>query len=224
MSPARSLADVVCPFCSLLCDDLVVAARGPALQVTAKGCPRAIASFARALPESPQPRVDGQPATLDTAVARAAAILRGAKASLIGGLATDTDGLRAALRLGEAVGAVVGHAHGSGLSANLAALQSAGWVTATLAEARNRPDLVLLVGSDGSDAAPRLFERVLQPPRTLDSDGLPKRRLVQLGGEPSAWPGIEHHPCPPERLLATVGLLRALVAGRTVGAEPRIGE
>jgi formylmethanofuran dehydrogenase subunit B len=103
--------------------------------------------------------------------------------------------------------------------ANLAAMQHGGWVTATLAEARNRPDVVLLVGGDGSAVSARLHERVLRPPRTLDSAGPPQRRIVQLGGEPSAWPGIEHVACAPDRLLAAVGSLRALVAGRRAGAE-----
>ncbi len=217
-------AEVVCPFCALLCDDLAVAAEGTALRVTAKGCPRAAEGFARPLPAEPTPLVVGAPATLDAALARASDILRAAKAPLIGGLGTDTGGLRAALRLAETIGAVLDHAHGAGLGANLSALQTGGWVTATLAEARNRPDFVLLVGGDGSAVAPRLLERVLRPPTTLDPERGAARRAVQLGGVPSAWPGIAHLPCAPEDLLGTVGLLRALVAGRPLAAPTPLVE
>jgi formylmethanofuran dehydrogenase subunit B len=224
MPVAATHAEVVCPFCALLCDDLDVAAEGTALRVTAKGCPRAVESFARPLPAEPTPLVDTASATLEAALARAAAILRAAKAPLIGGLGTDTAGLRAALRLAEATGAVLDHAHGAGLGANLLALQTGGWVTATLAEARNRPDLVLLVGGDGGASAPRLFERVLRPPSTLDPERGAARRIVQLGGAPSAWPGIAHLPCAPEDLLGTVGLLRALVAGRPLAAPAALVE
>lgn len=217
-------AEVVCPFCALLCDDLDVAAEGTALRVTGRGCPRAIDSFARSLPADPTPLVEGAPATLEAAIARAGDILRAAKAPLIGGLGTDTAGLRAALRLAEATGAVLDHAHGAGLGANLAALQTGGWVTATLAEARNRPDLVLLVGGDGSAVAPRLLERVLRPPATLYPERGAARRIVQLGGVPSAWPGIAHLPCAPEDLLGTLGLLRALVAGRPLAAPTPLVE
>jgi formylmethanofuran dehydrogenase subunit B len=207
-------ADVVCPFCALLCDDLAVEARGARLRVTANGCPRAVAGFARQAPSTPKPLVDGQPVALDAAIARAAAILRRAELPLLAGLGTDTAGARAVFRLAEAVGGVVDHAHSGGLLANLAAMRSGGWVTATLAEARNRPDLVLLVGGDGSAVSARLHERVLRPPRTLDSSGPPERRIVQLGGEVSGWPEIEHVACPPAELLAAVGALRALVVGR----------
>jgi formylmethanofuran dehydrogenase subunit B len=208
--------DVVCPFCALLCDDLVVEADGVGLRVTANGCPRAVAGFGRKVPVGVQSLVDGEPATLDAAVARAAKILRSAGLPLLAGLGTDTAGMRAAIRLAEAVGGVLDHAHSAGLLANLAAMRGGGWVTATLAEARNRPDLVLLVGGDGSGVSSRLHERVLRPRQTLDSAGSPERRIVQLGGEVSAWPGIEHVACPDDRLLGVVGALRALVAGRRV--------
>jgi formylmethanofuran dehydrogenase subunit B len=217
-------AEVVCPFCALLCDDLDVAAEGTALRVTGRGCPRAIESFARPLPADPTPRVEGAPATLEAALARAGDILRAAKAPLIGGLGTDTAGARAALHLAAVVGAVLDHAHGAGLGANLAALQTGGWVTATLAEARNRPDVVLLVGGDGAAVAPRLHERVLRPPATLDPERGVARRIVQLGGAAPAWPGIAHLPCAPEDLLGTVGLLRALVAGRPLAAPAPLVE
>ena len=52
-----------------------------------------------------------------------------------------------------------------GLLANLRAMQDGGWVTATLAEVRNRADLVLLVGTDTRALAPRLVERCLAPTR-----------------------------------------------------------
>ena len=208
--------DVVCPFCALLCDDLVVEADGSRLKVTANGCPRAQAGFARRAPASVSPMVGGRPVSLGEAVDRAGEILRRANLPLLAGLGTDTAGMRAAIRLAEAVGGVLDHAHGSGLLANLAAMQGGGWVTATLAKARNRPDFVLLVGGDGSAVSSRLHERVLRPPKTLDSAGPPGRRIVQLGGKPSAWPRIEHVACPPEGLLAAVGMVRALVAGRRV--------
>ena len=223
MTAATSHSDVVCPFCALLCDDLVVEADGRRLRVVANGCPRAAAGFGREVPASVEPLVDGRPASLAEAAARASRILRQSRLPLLAGLGTDTAGMRAAVRLAEAVGGMLDHAHGAGLLANLAAMRAGGWVTATLAEARNRPDYVLLVGGDGSAVSSRLHERVLRPPRTLDSAGPPERRIVQLGGRPSAWSGIVHVDCPADRLLASIGTLRALVAGRRVvdsGAGP----
>jgi formylmethanofuran dehydrogenase subunit B len=211
---AVTRAEMVCPFCALLCDDLEVEAEGAALGVTRNGCARAVAAFARPLPEAATPLVDGRPAGLDAAVARAAAILSAARLPLVAGLGTDTAGMRAALRLAERVGAAVDHAGTKGLLANLAAMRTGGWVTGTLAEIRNRADFFLLVGGDGADVAPRLEERVLRPPRTLDGEESPVRRIVQLGGAAPSLPGIEHLPYPQEKLLAAVGTLRARLAGR----------
>ena len=47
------------------------------------------------------------------------------------------------LALAERTGGIVDHAGSRGLMANLRAQQDGGWVTATLAEIRNRADLVL---------------------------------------------------------------------------------
>jgi formylmethanofuran dehydrogenase subunit B len=224
MSTPAGHTNVVCPFCSLLCDDLVVEQDGTSLRVAANGCPRSIPLFAVPVPNDVQPLVAGQMSTYDEAVERAAAILRQARAPLLAGLGTDTAGIRAALAVAELTGGSLDHVHGRGLSANLSALQTGGWVTATLAEARNRPDFVLLVGGYGRDVAPRLFDRILRPPRTLDSSGPPARRIVQLGGDPPSDRAVEHQPCPADRLLGTVGLLRALTAGRPVRAEARLVE
>ncbi|MDX6751943.1 formylmethanofuran dehydrogenase [Geminicoccaceae bacterium 1502E] len=208
--------DVVCPFCALACDDLEIEARGRALRVTAKGCERAKTAFARSTAE-PEPAIDGRACSLGEALDRAADLLAASRLPLFAGLATDTAGMRAVMALAEATGGILDHAQAPGLFANLLAMQSVGWFTATLAEARNRPDFVLLVGGDGSEAAPRLHERVLRPPRSLRGQGAP-RRIVQLGGAPGAGAGIEHVPCPADRLLEAVGALRGLLAGARLPA------
>ena len=87
--------EVVCPFCSLACDDLVVEAEGASLRVVANGCPISVPAFARPLGDA-TPRVGGQPASLEAAVERAAALLASSRLPLFAGLGTDTAGTRAA--------------------------------------------------------------------------------------------------------------------------------
>jgi formylmethanofuran dehydrogenase subunit B len=218
--------DVVCPFCSLLCDDLVVeAADSSSLRVTAKGCTRAAEGFALPSGET-VPRIAGKAAGLDQAVAEAAKHLRASRRPLVAGLGTDTDGVRAALLLAEMTGGIVDHLAADGLMANMDAMRSTGWVTGTLAEIRNRADLVLMVGTDGKETAPRLFERCIWPDRAIDAEALARRRVIYVGPEgldttlgrrPDGTPP-EHLACPADRLLEAVGALRALVGGHRVGA------
>jgi formylmethanofuran dehydrogenase subunit B len=211
--------EVVCPFCALACDDLAVEAAGDVLRVVNTDCPIARHEFARPIPAVGS-LVDGAPATLDEALARAAALLAGSRLPLFAGLGTDVAGMRAVLALAERTGGIVDHWATRGLMANLRAMQDGGWVTTTLAEVRNRADLVLFVGTDGRTTAPRFVERCLAPAATLF--GPLARNLVYLGEGLEAPAGIGavvvHIPCPPERLPEAVAVLRALVAGHKIDA------
>lgn len=211
--------EVVCPFCALACDDLSIEAAGGTLRVVNTDCPIARHEFARPSPTA-GPLVGGAPASLDEALARAAALLAASRLPLFAGLGTDVAGMRAVLALAERTGGIVDHWATRGLMANLRAMQDGGWVTTTLAEVRNRADLVLFVGTDGRATAPRFVERCLAPAATLF--GPLARHLVYLGEGLEPAPGIgaaiARLSCPSERLPEAVAILRALVAGHKVGA------
>ncbi len=219
--------DVVCPFCALGCDDLVVEAAGTALRVREHGCGRSRAGFERP-PGAFGPRVDGSGASLEAACGRAADILRESRLPLLAGLATDTGGMRAALGLAERVGGVVDHRGSAGLMANILAMQSGGWVTGTLAEVRNRAQLVLFVGTDAVSVMPRFLERVLRPQKTLGGVDPATRRLVYLGQDIGGDGSADGQPaeflsCPTARLHEVVAALRALIAGRSLAADAVAG-
>lgn len=209
---------VACPFCSLLCDDLTVAAEGARLRVTSTGCPIATAEFARPVPAA-WPLVRGEPARLEEAVARAAALLAASRLPLLAGLGTDVAGMREALALAERLGGVVDHAGSRGVLANVRVLQDGGYVTTTLAEVRNRADLVLFVGTDARAVAPRFVERCLRPEAGLF--GPLRRRLVYLGEglRPAESLPATALPCPPEALPEAIAALRALARGARLRGE-----
>jgi formylmethanofuran dehydrogenase subunit B len=216
--------EVVCPFCALACDDLTVEADSARLRVLERGCPRSAEAFARPL-DDPAPRLAGRAASLDEATRRAAELLAASRLPVFGSLGTDTDGMRAVLRLAERTGGVVDHAGGPGLFANILAMQSRGWVTATLAEVRNRTDLLLLVGTDAAGLMPRFFERCVWPRQALLEEALTQRTVIYLGEaqdidaatSPDGRPADIIH-CAPDALGEVIGALRALVAGRSLQA------
>ena len=213
---ARRLEAVVCPFCALACDDLLVTAEGSDLISTAHGCERATAAFgATRLPALP--RIDGEPTTMEAALDRAAALLARSRLPLFAGLGTDTAAMREVLALADGLGGIVDHARAAGLMANLEAMRATGWVTGTLAELKSRADLVLLVGGEIDSLAPRLAERLLRPTSMLGPGTPATRRLVALGAGTAATRMDEHLPCPPDRLPEVLAALRALVAGRQIG-------
>jgi len=212
----------VCPFCGLLCEDVLVNARaGAQLAVSARGCETSRAGFARqSAPGAQSPRVRGSDATFDQAVAAAARILREAALPVIGGLATDVAGMRAAVELADRCGAVLDHANSAAKFRNLLAFQDSGAITTTLAEVRNRADVLVVVGTDVVSRFPRFFERIAAPDGTLfglrDSD----RRSIFLGRRPPPdAPGrADWVECDPRELPDVLGALAALAAGARLDA------
>lgn len=218
-SGAATAREVVCPFCSLLCDDLEIRAESGTLRVANTRCPRALRGFTRA--DRPMaPHVGGEPVSLDEAVARAAAILRAADQPLISGMAADVAGCRAAVALAEACGAAVDHVHGAAAMQNLRVLQARGWITTTLAELKNRADLLLLVGTSAVESHPRFFERLVWNQDSLSGLRRNRRRVIYLGdpastaagtGPGGVRPGVIR--CQRAELPEMLGALRAVLRG-----------
>ena len=214
---------VTCPFCGLACDDLRVQIDAGVLRALSNGCAIAQAGFAQALAaEDAPPRIRGQVVRLEDALDRCAELVRQAHAPLIAGLDTDVNGMRAALALADRCGATLDHANGDAMFRNLLVLQDSGWFTTTLTEARNRADLILVVGTQCFERFPRLIERVLFPPDALFSPPS-ERGLVLVGpwDESTLPAGIRALtptviPVALADLAGLAGVLRGLIAGRPV--------
>ena len=207
--------NVACPFCGLACDDLTVALAAGRVSVREAGCALSRTGFERA-PADATPQVAGNAASLDDAIAAAAAILRKSRQPLFAGLATDVAGLRAVMQLAERTGGIVDHLGGDGLFRNLRVIQDSGWMTTTLSEVRNHMDLLLIVGPDPTPLFPRFFERCVAPRQTLFADVRPPPPVVRLGppAEAGAEVRMEEIPCALEQLPEVVAALRCLLNGR----------
>ncbi len=195
-----------CPFCGLVCDDVRVEADASGVRVERPDCARARGLFD--VPATGQARIGGQPAETIAALRAAAAILAQARRPLIGGLACDVAGQRAALDLAERVGGVVEHMNGAAQFRNWLAFQDGGWMTTTLSEVRNRADLIVFAGTDAA-RFPRFFERCVD----ADSQFGPlERTVITLGAAPAGGRGTAHAVAPAD-LAALFAALRIRLAG-----------
>jgi formylmethanofuran dehydrogenase subunit B len=127
-------------------------------------------------------RIDGEAASFEEAIERAAAVLSAGRAPVIAGLGTDVAGVRAALKLAEHLRAAIGHRAGPALARDVAVLSETGLMFATPTEAGRRADLVLLLG-DLSARAGWLAD-------VFARDGGPKRTVVSLGASAKAVAAI----------------------------------
>lgn len=216
--------EVPSPFCGIGADDLKIKVEGVALQVIENGCAVTIPGF-----ESPvtdiTPRVEGRLATLEEAAAKAAQILRRTNLPLIGGCATDVNGMRALLSLADRCGAVVDNMNFNAARRNLLTLQDTGWINTTLAEVKNRCDLLLVIGTDVEPLFPRFFERYLWNKESMFIDNTAARQVIFLGKEPSGDAATAPDGRAPQVLACSDGdlpgvaaVLRALVNGAKVQA------
>ena len=224
-----TIHDITCPFCSLLCDDLSLKAVQGALRPQGNNCRLAAQGFA-APPPPLEANIRGAPAPVEQAVGAAAAILRRSKKPLIAGLGTDIHGIRAALRLAEATGALLQHKQQRPASHNLKVMQARGWIMTTLAEVKNRADVVVFVGDGVTRKHPRFIERCLNAPYSMFLGKNGTRKLAYLG-RPAREEMWQLSPAPvvisrrdsrrnPTGIADNLALLRARIKGeRRLGRE-----
>lgn len=199
---------------------------------TPRPCPITAAALAlraarRAAPRTPT--LDGRPLDPDTALATAAAWLGAARQPLVAGLAADVDGQRALYRLVAGCGAVTDPVGGAAWAETLVALQDRGQFTTTLAEVRERADLVVFLGSSPAERLPSFHARA----GFGEARGF-ARRVVLLGAAAddtlkavAATGRTTVDEIPPEALggdlFDALAQLNALAAGRTArGAAPAL--
>lgn len=225
---SKRFEEVPCPFCSLLCDDLIISQLKDGLKVNQNGCKLAKTRFeANQLRVSPA--IAGKACSLEDAVKKAVKILKHSNQALIGGLGTDVNGMRAALRLTEKAGAVIDHMHSNAAFRNLDVLQNHGYVMTTLAEIRNRADLIIFAGTDANTNFPRFFERIINPSHSLVKIDKKDRQLVYIGDKLDSSPASKSPGKRPIKLQCgqdDIGEVFSILHALSVGLEidkPTIG-
>jgi formylmethanofuran dehydrogenase subunit B len=218
------ITEVPSPFCGIGTDDLTIRVEGVSLKVIENGCAVNTSAFEQAITDT-SPRVDGKAVSLDVAIAKAAALLKDTNLPVIGGCATDVNGMRGLLALAERCGGVVDNMNFTGARNNFLALQDSGWMNTTLAEVKNRCDLLLVVGTDLEAFAPRFFERYLWNKEAMFLDDTSHREVIYLGkapsGDASTSPSgqkAQVFECATQGLPEVIAVLRALVKGQPIRA------
>ena len=223
------ITEVPSPFCGIGTDDLTIRVDGVLLKVIENGCAVNTPAFEQPMTDI-SARVAGQEVSLEVAVAKAAELLKDTKLPLIGGCATDVNGMRGLLALADRSGAVVDNMNFTGARNNFLALQDSGWMNTTLAEVKNRCDLLLVVGTDLEGFAPRFFERYLWNKASMFIEDTSEREVIYLGrapsGEASTSPKgkkAQVFPCAIEDLAEVVAVLRALIKKQPIRATSVAG-
>jgi formylmethanofuran dehydrogenase subunit B len=222
------MTEVPSPFCGVGTDDLTIKVDDLKISVIENGCAVNTPAFEQPITDT-KARINGKEVELKEAVLHAANLLKNTNYPVIGGCATDVNGMRGLLALADRTGAVVDNMNFNNARKNILALQDSGWMTTTLAEVKNRCDLLLIVGVDLEGFAPRFFEKYLWD-EAMFLENTSDREIIYLGTKPSGNASTspsgkiaQVFECENEDLPEVVAVLRALVKGQPIHAESVAG-
>ncbi len=217
--------NVPSPFCGIASDDLSIAVAGQTVSVVANGDAVTRAGFEAPITDT-VPRIEGQPATLEQAIARIAGLLKAANLPVFSGFGTDVNETRAALALIDRCRGVFDQARATAGLRNLLVLADSGWMATTLAEVKNRADVLVVFGADIEAAFPRFFERCIWPAETLFGEDAAQREIIFIGRSPAgtaarAPDGRDPQviPCAMDDWPEVAAALAALARGAALHAE-----
>jgi formylmethanofuran dehydrogenase subunit B len=158
-----AVAPITCAGCGVLCDDVIVRRAGDGVRVEPP-CGLGAEWFServRGAASAPAATIRGQPADVETALTRAAELLRWARRPLLYGFDGATvEDARAAVALADRLGALVATDVLGGAWRGAPAVPLRGASTATLGEIRDRSGLVVIWREDPETTHPRLLDRL----------------------------------------------------------------
>ena len=153
---------VTCAGCGLLCDDVTVERPNGDVRLQPP-CPLGVQWFSERLrrPAPAPATISGQPADVQTALTRAAGLLRRSRRPLLYGFeAATVEDARAAVALADRLEALIATESVSASWTGAPAVPLRGTSTATLGEIRDRSRLVIVWREDPETTHPRLLERI----------------------------------------------------------------
>ncbi len=222
--PLHVVEDATCTFCGCVCDDINLTVQGNAIVKAERACVLGRAWFLNhEIEERPSCLIEGQPASVEDGIERAAQILVHAKYPITYGLSdTTVESQRVAVSISDWIGGLIDTTtsvcHGpSGM-----AFQSVGEVTASLGEVRNRGDLIIFWGSNPAESHPRHFTKYsLMPKGTFLPNGRRDRTcvIVDVRRTKSAKAADIFLQIKPRKDFEALWILRALARGLEMDPE-----
>ena len=182
MTSHNKIIDLVCPFCSLHCDDVKVLTDGKTFKIHDKNltCAKKIERNNIRKNSLIFPTINGKASTLSNAITQIKKNLSTHQELLILNHGSDLSGLRAILGLASQYGGIIDHINSEALFQNLNLLQRSGYMATSLTEIKNRADVIVIFGNKIFEKSPRLLEKVLQTQNSLCTDTR-KKEIILVG-------------------------------------------
>lgn len=214
---------VACPFCGCVCDDIAVEVEGDRVVKVKRACSSGQGVFTEYDPSPRLPRVRGEEAEWDAAVAAAAEILEAADSPLIYGLSSSaSEAQRKVVELADRIGAIIDSTSSVCHGPTGLAMQAVGEPTCTLGEIRDRADVLVFWGCNPDQSHLRHFARYsLNARGALTPNGRADRTMYVVDVRETGTSKRADHflRVAPGRDFEVLTTLRLLVQGRQPDAE-----
>ena len=173
------MQNFTCPFCSLLCDDILLEIKNNSLVPIKTNCSILKKSLRREIPDQ-FPRIKGKKTTMPIVIEELAKLIRKSKSVLFTGMGTDIKGTQASLEILDKFGGTIDHFSGDSYSKNLKSIKEIGGVYITLSELQNRCDTIIVIETT-ENTVPRLFEKYIFPKKNFNN--IKKRKIIYIGSK-----------------------------------------
>lgn len=223
----KVVKDATCTFCGCVCDDMELTVEGNEIKKAKNACVLGKAWFLNHhIEERPEATIEGQPASYEQAIEKAAEILSSATYPVTYGLSDTTcEAQRVAVAITDWIGGCLDTTtsvcHGpSGM-----AFQAVGEVTCTLGEVKNRADFLIFWGGNPAESHPRHFTKYsLMPKGQFVPNGRKDRTavLIDVRKTKSAKAADIHLQLKPRSDFELCWAMRALAKG--IDVDPSVEE
>jgi formylmethanofuran dehydrogenase subunit B len=163
----KIVEDATCTFCGCVCDDITLKVDGDRIVEAKSACVLGKSwFFNQHHTDDPACLIEGQPASLEDGIERAARILTDAKYPIIYGLSdTTSEAQCVAVSIGDWIGGCVDTTTSDCHGSSGVAFQDVGEVTCTLGEIKNRGDLIIFWGCNPAETHPRHYTKYSLMPK-----------------------------------------------------------
>ena len=219
---AGTIEHAVCLGCGCACDDIELTVRDGRIAGARNACPLGVAWYGDGSTPAAV-TVRGSAAGIEAATKEVARLLRVRPALVYLAPEVTTEAQREAIALADRSGARLDSVTSDTAAPGLIAGQRRGRASATLGEIRNRADLLVFWAVDPDARYPRYLSRyAVDPVGTQVPNGAAGRTVVAVdvgNARGPARPAARVSLAPGEE-AAALAVMRAVVAGRTIGELP----
>lgn len=155
-----------CTGCSLLCEDIELVLKTGAISEARNLCRKGQGHYQALFTQRTKPMIEGREVTLDQAIARAAEVLKDARAPLLYGWSNSTlEAQTVGIKLARKIGATIDDTSSFCQGILMERILTGRIPTCTLDDVRNFADTSLFWGADPSNSHPRHLSRFSYYPR-----------------------------------------------------------